>query len=96
VRSRNLSPGGLTLAVGLAALAVAAAVTLGGEAAGDPVTRVVFAPGILLADLLAWVWPNVRTGQSGPLDLARICNIVVLWIVFFVVFRRWAFQRRRG
>jgi hypothetical protein len=96
VRSRSLSPGGLNLAVGLAALAVAAVVTLGAEAMGGAVTRVVFAPGVLLADLLAWVWPDVRRGQSQSLDLPRICNIVVLWIVFFAVFRRRAFLRRQG
>ena len=97
MRSRSLSPSGLNLAVGFAALAVAAVVTLGAEAAGGTITRVVFAPGFLLADLLAWVWPEVRRGgQSESLDLPRICNIVVLWIVLFAVFRRRAFLRRQG
>jgi len=96
VRSRSLSPGGLNLAIGVAALAAAAVVTLAAEAAGGTVTRVVFFPGVLLGDLLVWVWPDVRRGQSQPMDLPRICTIVVLWIVFFAVFRRWAFRRRQG
>jgi len=96
VRSRNLSPGRLALTLGLSAVALAVVLTLYAEAAGDPIRRVVYAPGVFVAGVIAWVWPEIERGGGPSPDLLRKCNVVVLSVVFFGVFRWWAFRKRRG
>jgi len=95
VRSKGLSPGGLAVTIGVSAFAIAAAVTLGAEVAGDPVASVVLAPGVLLAGMIGSVWPEARDGLAYA-DLPRICNIAVLAMVIFAAIRSWTFRRRRG
>jgi hypothetical protein len=96
VRTNQLPPGRLTLALGIAAIVLAAVVTLGSAAAGDAVARVFQAPGAVLADLLNWVWPGLRRDWQQGLDLTATCNIVVLSLVFFGILRRWVFRKRQG
>jgi hypothetical protein len=92
---KGFSPVRLSLTIGLTAFAVAAAVTVGAEVAGDPVARVVLAPGVFFADLIESLWPGARGGGSSA-ELIRNCNIAVLGMVIFAVVRSWTFRRRRG
>jgi hypothetical protein len=96
LRPKTLSPGRLNLTVGIAAIALAAIVTLGSAAAGDPVARIGNAPGLFLANRLEWAWPGIRRDWQQALDLPTSCNLVVLALLFFAVLRRWAFRRRQG
>jgi len=92
---KSLSPGALALTIGVSALAVAAVLTFGAEAAGDPVASVVLAPGVFLADVIGSIWTEA-SGEGASADLPRICNIAVLSMVIFAAIRSWTFRRRRG
>lgn len=95
MRSKSLSPGQLALRIGLAAFGLAAVLTLGAELAGEPIGRVVAYPGLLLANVIAWVRPELGRGGFSR-ELLRTCNIAVLSIVFFWILRRWTFWKRRS